>query len=343
MHAPAISHRGIRTEQDIVDAASTRRQIARRRRLPHIRDKRRRRFSRSRSNRICADQRPDLRSRIGRQRSSGAAPGRGVLADYLIMWNVLQERRVQCAVQSLAVEIPLRHRPQSETRQLDRMDARQRDSRSQPVDRLRRAGQLVVEGHQLLERGDVLPAERIGLFNENRANGFALASSSVTAVAAALCLASAADSASQADTGDCRALPCRTPQYAVDQIPLGSVGHIALAHGTYEAPVNLYYHRFVTFEGDCLDWGAVVIENPSKAEAAFLVQDQAIGIITVSVLRSHQPCRVQMALRDARAQSSIMLQSVSADATSPVRPSTRFLGLAKAPRGHPAAAPVVSS
>jgi hypothetical protein len=91
------------------------------------------------------------------------------------------------------------------------------------------------------------------------------------------------------DEGDCQHSPCKTLQYAADQVPAGYVGVVRLAPGTYKGGVNFIYWRVLGIGGDCSDLGAVVIENDQANSTTFIAQDHATILVNCLTVRATAP------------------------------------------------------
>jgi len=83
------------------------------------------------------------------------------------------------------------------------------------------------------------------------------------------------------------ASPCATIQGAINKVPGGSLGvDIHVAHGSYPAPINIYYHRAMRIVGNCSDIAAVEIKTSG---VAIWVQDHAIGIVQCLTISATGP------------------------------------------------------
>jgi hypothetical protein len=94
------------------------------------------------------------------------------------------------------------------------------------------------------------------------------------------------------DQGNCQSQqsPCRTLQYAADNIPSGYFGFIYPAHGVYpNASVSIYEFRRAVVTGDCTDPTAVVFDNGTPGAAIIYVEDHATaGVLCLTLRASDQ-------------------------------------------------------
>jgi hypothetical protein len=89
------------------------------------------------------------------------------------------------------------------------------------------------------------------------------------------------------DNGECTdARPC-SPQGAVKACPMGAICSIALKPGLYLDPeVNIYYHRTISFTGNCNDPNAIIFRTTKPSTALVWIQDHAIGTVSCLAMDS---------------------------------------------------------
>jgi hypothetical protein len=89
------------------------------------------------------------------------------------------------------------------------------------------------------------------------------------------------------DNGECTdSRPC-SPQGAVKACPMSSICNIRLQPGIYLDPaVNIYYHRTISFRGNCSAPNAVIFRATKPGTVLIRIQDHAIGTVACLTMDS---------------------------------------------------------
>jgi|SRR5215831_1487215 len=100
------------------------------------------------------------------------------------------------------------------------------------------------------------------------------------------------------DNGECTdARPC-SPQGAVKTCPMGGICIIRLQPGIYLDPaVNIYYHRTISFRGNCSAPNTVIFRATKPGTALIWIQDHATGTVACLTMDSESTGTIGIAGR----------------------------------------------